>query len=120
MARKLALPHAVDNVHLDGSTGELWMGSIPLIYQQLKPEEPQTVTFLVRYPKREGGGDDDGDGGGEGLFAEVYEWADEVIHDGKKLSQMSACAKLEDERSGMRWKVCGGPRGKGILVWVRL
>jgi len=110
-ARRLALPHSVDNVHLDESTGELWMGTLPLMYQQIQPPgDPKAGTFLVGYPQDDG---QDGDGGG---FAEEYDWKDEVVHDGSKLSQISACARLRDPVIGGEWNVCGSPRSKGILA----
>eukprot|EP00516_Mucochytrium_quahogii_P007476 CAMPEP_0203745218 /NCGR_PEP_ID=MMETSP0098-20131031/1039_1 /ASSEMBLY_ACC=CAM_ASM_000208 /TAXON_ID=96639 /ORGANISM=" , Strain NY0313808BC1" /LENGTH=359 /DNA_ID=CAMNT_0050632951 /DNA_START=209 /DNA_END=1285 /DNA_ORIENTATION=+ len=68
----IILPHAVDNIHMDHETGEIWMGSIALIFEQFDTKAKKAGTFVAYNPKNN-------------------KLTDEIVHDGSVLSQLATC-----------------------------
>jgi len=103
--KRVQFPHATDNIHVDEDTGEIWSGAATYGYEHLFEDMEISGAFQVGTPR----------GGPTSSFASKYDFKDEIVHYGTKLSSISACARVSDPNSKKTWGVCGSPKSNGIL-----
>ena len=92
------LPYAVDNIEYQ-SNGDLLIGTIPILHiaaDAKGPQDPVPGGMLVASPKGSSGQD--------------WTLSHPLVHDGTKMSQVSAAARFGDR------VVLGSPYDNGILV----
>jgi len=94
----IPLPVAIDQIEWDDESGEVMIGTIPHIRATDMVDNSATVPGGAATLKLNSAGD--------------WEWKKLLDHDGTKLSQVSAAAKLGKKL------VLGSPVSEGILVCV--
>ncbi|CAK9010830.1 Geranylgeranyl transferase type-1 subunit beta (Geranylgeranyl transferase type I subunit beta) (GGTase-I-beta) (Type I protein geranyl-geranyltransferase subunit beta) [Durusdinium trenchii] len=99
----MALPHAVDNIRFDSATGQIHMGSIPLIYQAATHAPQVAGTLLSATPGNPGWARNFQ--GGNSKPQAKWQYGDQFVHDGSVFSQVSMCLPVQGKTK--RWAACG-------------